>query len=265
MYAFNYHRPRSLSEAAGILSRSADSRPLAGGQTLLPTLKQRLTSVSDVVDLGALAELKGIAVSGSSVTIGATTRHAEVARSGDVARAIRALAVLAAGIGDPQVRNMGTIGGSVANNDPAADYPSAVLALDATIHTNKRTIRADEFFKGMFETALNAGEIITKIEFPIPKRAGYAKFPNPASRYAIVGVFVAETSRGVRVAVTGAGPSVFRAQGIEAALAGRFDPASIEKAEVPAAGLNADMHASADYRAHLIKVMAKRAVKAALA
>jgi carbon-monoxide dehydrogenase medium subunit len=265
MYAFNYHRPRSVSEAAGILSRSSESRPLAGGQTLLPTLKQRLTSVSDVVDLGAIPELKGIAVSGSSVSIGATTRHVEVARSAEVAKAIRSLAKLADGIGDPQVRNMGTIGGSVANNDPAADYPAAVLALDATIHTNKRTIRAEDFFKGMFETALNAGEIITKIEFPIPKRAGYAKFPNPASRYAIVGVFVAETGRGVRVAVTGAGPSVFRAQSIEAALAGRFEAASVDKAEVSAAGLNADMHASAEYRAHLVKVMAKRAVKAALA
>lgn len=263
MYQFEFHRPKSLAEAAALLEANEDAKALSGGQTLLPTLKQRLASPSDVVDLSAVPELKGVSVSGDTVTIGAFTRHVDVAKSAEVAKAIPALSQLAAHIGDPAVRNRGTIGGSVANNDPAADYPSAVLALNATIHTNKRTIAADDFFKGLFETALDAGELIVKFTFPVPKRAGYAKFPNPASRYAMVGVFVAETASGVRVAVTGAGPGVFRAKEIEAALAGSFSAASLDGVKVPSAGMNSDMHGSAEYRAHLVTVMAKRAVAAA--
>jgi carbon-monoxide dehydrogenase medium subunit len=263
MYQFEFHRPKSLAEAAALLEANEDAKALSGGQTLLPTLKQRLASPSDVVDLSAVPELKGISVSGDTVTIGAFTRHVDVAKSAEVAKAIPALSQLAAHIGDPAVRNRGTIGGSVANNDPAADYPSAVLALNATIHTNKRTIAADDFFKGLFETALDAGELIVKFTFPVPKRAGYAKFPNPASRYAMVGVFVAETASGVRAAVTGAGPGVFRAKEIESALAGSFSAASLDGVKVPSAGMNSDMHGSAEYRAHLVTVMAKRAVAAA--
>ncbi len=262
MYQFEFHRPKSLSDAVAVLEANEDAKALSGGQTLLPTLKQRLAAPTDVVDLSGVAELKGISVSADTVTIGAFTRHVEVAKSAEVAKAIPALADLAAHIGDPAVRNMGTIGGSVANNDPAADYPAALLALGATIHTNKRTIAADAFFKGLFETDLGAGELITKFTFPIPKKAGYAKFPNPASRYAMVGVFVAETASGIRAAVTGAGPGVFRSKEIEAALAGGL-AASLDGVKVPATGLNSDMHGSAEYRAHLITVMAKRAVAAA--
>lgn len=263
MYAFNYHRPKDVAEAVKLLGQKPEAKLLAGGQTLLPTLKQRLASPSDLIDLGGISDLRGVSAGGPSVTVGASARHGEVAASKDVAKAIPALAALAAGIGDPQVRNMGTIGGSIANNDPAADYPAAVLALNATIHTNKRKIAADDFFKGMFETALQADEIIVKVEFPIPERAGYAKFPNPASRYAVVGVFVAKTGAGVRAAVTGAGPCVFRQKDIEVALAKKFAPESLNGIKVPANGLNSDIHASAEYRAHLIGVMAKRAVEAA--
>jgi carbon-monoxide dehydrogenase medium subunit len=263
MYGFNYHRPASMADAARLLSGAGEGKLLAGGQTLLATLKLRLAKPSDVIDLGGLAELRGITVSEGGVTIGATTRHAEVAASADLARAIPALAKLAAGIGDPQVRNMGTIGGSLANNDPAADYPAAVLGLGATIYTNKRRIVADDFFKGMFETALASDEIIVKIEFPSPKRAGYMKYPQPASRFALVGVMVAETASGVRVAVTGAGPSVFRSKEIEAALSRQFAPAALDGVKIPSAGLNGDIHASAEYRAAMIIVMAKRAVQQA--
>lgn len=264
MYAFNYHRPSSLADAAKLLGNASDGKFLAGGQTLLPTLKQRLASPSDLIDLTGIAELGGISAAGGTVTIGATVKHAAVATSADVKKAIPALAALAGGIGDPQVRNMGTCGGSVANNDPAADYPAAVLGLGATVHTNKRKLAADAFFTGMFETALEEGEIITRIEFPVPKRAGYEKFVNPASRYAMVGVFVAETAGGVRVAVTGAGPGVFRHAAMEAALAKSFSPDALKGIKTDAGAMNNDIHASAEYRAHLVGVIARRAVQKAL-
>lgn len=262
MYEFAYTRPNSLADAA--TQRGAESSYLAGGMTLLPTLKQRLARPDKLVDLSAIAELKGISISGGVLTIGAMTTHAEVASSADVKKAIPALAVLAGGIGDPQVRNRGTLGGSIANADPSADYPAAVVALNATVHTNKRQIAGEQFFKGLFETALEQGEIIVKVSFPIPKRAGYCKFPNPASRYAVVGVMVADTGSGVRVGVTGAGASAFRAKDFEAALAKTFSADSIANISVSASGLNTDLHATADYRAHLVGVMARRAVAAAL-
>ena len=264
MYPFNYQRAKSVADAAGAVSKNADAKLLAGGQSLIATLKLRLARPSDLVDLGAIDELRGIQVDGGSVTIGAMTRHAEVAASADVKKAIPALAALAGGIGDRQVRNMGTLGGSVAHNDPAADYPAALVGLGATVNTNKRRIAADQFFKGMYETALDAGEIITSVTFPRPKRAAYMKFKNPASRYAIVGAFVADTGSGVRVAVTGAGPCVFRVAEMEKALAAKFAPESVASIHVPEKGLNSDLHAKADYRAHLITVMAKRAVEAAM-
>ena len=263
MYNFSYHRPSSVAEAATALSGADDGKLVAGGMTLIPTMKQRLAEPSDLVDLGAIGDLKGISVSGDTVTIGAMTTHAAVASSADVKSAIPALAKLANGIGDPAVRNRGTIGGSVANNDPAADYPGAVLGLGATVKTNKREITADDFFEGMFETALEDDEIITGFSFPKPQKAAYAKFPNPASRYALVGVFVAQTSGGVRVAVTGAGPCVFRATALEQALSSNFSPSALDGVSVDASGLNNDIHASAEYRANLITVMAKRAVTAA--
>ena len=264
MYSFKYQRAKSVSDAAAVISKNADAKLLAGGQSLVATMKLRLSRPSDLVDLGAIGELRGIKVEGNAVTIGAMTRHAEVAASAEMKKAIPALASLAAGIGDRQVRNMGTLGGSVAHNDPAADYPAAVLALAATINTNKRKIAADQFFKGMFETALAAGEVITSVTFPCPKRAAYMKFKNPASRYAIVGVFVADSGNGVRVAVTGAAPCVFRVADMEKALASKFAPESLAAIKVPEKGLNSDLHAKADYRAHLITVMARRAVEAAL-
>jgi aerobic carbon-monoxide dehydrogenase medium subunit len=264
MYQFNYHKASSVADAAALLTRNADAKLLAGGQTLIAAMKLRLAAPPDLVDLGAVAELRGIKVDGGTVSIGAMTSHAEVAASKEVAQSIPALATLAASIGDRMVRNMGTIGGSVANNDPAADYPAGVLGLGATVNTNKRKIAADQFFKGMYETALEPGEIITSIGFPVPKRAGYAKFKNPASRYAIVGVFVSEGGGGVRVAVTGAGPSVFRVPEMEKALASKFSPDAVAGIKVAAGGLNSDIHASSEYRAHLVTVMAKRAVQAAL-
>jgi len=263
MYEFNYHKASSVADAAAKLAAAADAKLMAGGQTLIAALKLRLASPSDVIDLRGIAELRGIRKDGGAISIGALTTHAEVAASKDVLQAVPALASLAASIGDPMVRNMGTLGGSIANNDPAADYPAGVLALGATVHTNKRKIAAGDFFTGMYETALQAGEIITSVSFPLPKRAGYAKFKNPASRYAIVGVFVAETANGVRVAVTGAGPCVFRVPELEKALASRFSADAVANIKVAATGLNSDMHASAEYRAHLITVMAKRAVEAA--
>ena len=263
MYAFEYHRPETLSAAVTDLA-NPDAKVLAGGMTLLPTMKQRLASPAALIDLKNVHELAGITREGDNLVIGATTRHAEVARSKDVETAIPALASLAGLIGDPHVRNMGTIGGSLANNDPAADYPAAALALGATIVTNKRRIEAKDFFTGLFETALEPGELITKVSFPVPQKAAYMKFRNPASRYAMVGVFVAKTASGVRVAVTGAGSSgVFRAEPFEAALSTNFSPSALEGVSVPASGLNSDIHADADYRAHLIGVMAKRAVEAA--
>jgi carbon-monoxide dehydrogenase medium subunit len=261
MHNFSYQRPASLAEAAKLLS--GEAKLLAGGMTLLPTLKQRLAQPSVLVDLGAMAELKGIKAEGGGITIGAMTTHAEVAQSAEVKRTIPALAVLAEGIGDPQVRNRGTIGGSISNNDPAADYPAGLVGLGATVITNKRKIAADDFFKGLFETALGDGEIVTAVSFPKPEKAGYAKFPNPASRYAMVGVFVAKTGGGVRVAVTGAGPSVFRVPDMEKALAGGFSADAVKSIKVASKNLNSDMHGSAEYRAHLVSVMAARAVAAA--
>jgi len=236
---------------------------MSGGMTLIPTLKQRLARPSDVVDLGGIKELAGIKVEGNNVVIGGMTRHYDVATSADVKKMIPALADLAGHIGDPAVRNRGTIGGSVANSDPAADYPAAVLALGATITTNTGKHEADKFFKGLFETALTDGELITSISFPKPEKAAYVKFPNPASRYAMVGVFVAKTAAGVRVAVTGAGACAFRVKAMEDALNKNFSSAAIKDIKVPADGLNSDIHASAEYRAHLVNVMARRAVDAA--
>jgi carbon-monoxide dehydrogenase medium subunit len=262
MHAFKYHRPSSLNDAAALAK--GDAKLLAGGQTLIQTMKLRLASPSDIIDLGTIKDLAGIKSDGKTVTIGAMTRHADVEHSADVKKVIPALAALAGMIGDRQVRAMGTIGGSLANNDPAADYPAAVLGLGATVVTNKRKLSPDEFFKGMFTTALGAGEIITAVSFPVPKRAAYTKFKNPASRFAIVGVFVADFGSSVRVAVTGAGPGVFRQADMEKALAAKFAPESVANIKVKQDGLNTDLHASAEYRAHLVTVMTKRAVEAAL-
>jgi aerobic carbon-monoxide dehydrogenase medium subunit len=264
MYAFSYHRPTTLRAAASLLAKQEEAKLLAGGHTLLPTMKLRLASPKNLVDLATVEGLVGIEVKGRAVVIGAMTRHADVATSASVGEAIPALAELAGMIGDPAVRARGTIGGSVANNDPAADYPAACLALGATIVTNKRKIAADDFFTGLFDTALEEGEIITKISFPVPARAAYVKFRNPASRYALVGVFVAKRGREVRVAVTGAGADgVFRHKDAEAALAARFQAKSLDGIKIAAKGLNGDIHASAEYRAHLIDVLTRRAVAAA--
>ena len=265
MYEFNYQKAGSVADAVARLAAATDGRVLAGGQTLIASMKMRLVAPSDLIDLAGAPGLAAIETAMGGLKIGAMATHASVAASPAVLEAIPALAALASGIGDRMVRQMGTIGGSVANNDPAADYPAAVVALGATVHTNKRQIPADGFFKGMYETALDTGEIITAITFPVPQRAAYIKFKNPASRYAVVGVFVAQTATGVRVAVTGAGPGVFRVPAMEAALAANFSSAALAGITVPAADLNSDMHASAEYRAHLIGVMAKRAVDAALA
>jgi carbon-monoxide dehydrogenase medium subunit len=263
MHSFTYHRPATLKEAAALLA-GKDTKPLAGGHSLLPALKLRLASVGALVDLSQVKGLADIAVKGKTLVIGAMARHAQVASSADVKKAIPALAALAESIGDPHVRNAGTIGGSIANNDPSADYPAACLALNATIVTNKRQIPADKFFRGLFETALARGEFITQVIFPLPKRAGYAKFPNPASRYAMVGVFVADQDGEIRVAVTGAGEDgVFRATDMEAALKKHFAPSALDGIKVPVKGIMSDIHADAAYRAHLVGVMAKRAVLAA--
>jgi carbon-monoxide dehydrogenase medium subunit len=263
MYDFAYHKPASVADAVKLLGADGEAKALAGGQTLIPTLKQRLARPTAVVDLGAIKDLAGISVAGGKVTIGAMTKHADVAASADVKKAIPALAVLAGGIGDPAVRHRGTIGGSIANNDPAADYPAACMALGATIKTNKREIAADDFFRGMFETALEAGELIVSVSFPVAEKAAYMKFDQPASRYALVGVFVAKTAGGVRVAVTGAAASVFRWKEAEAALSKNFAATALDGVKASADGLNSDIHGSAEYRAHLIGVMAKRAVAAA--
>jgi carbon-monoxide dehydrogenase medium subunit len=263
MYNFNYHQAKDVDEAAKLVTGAEEGKLMAGGMTLIPTLKQRLAKPSDIVDLGKIADLKGIKKDGNTIVVGAMTRHFDVANSDVVKSAIPALAYLASHIGDPAVRNRGTMGGSVANNDPAADYPAAVLALNATVITNKRKIAADDFFKGMFETALQDGEIITSFSYPIPEKAAYMKFPNPASRYAIVGVFVAKTGGNIRVVVTGAGPVVFRQKEMEAALAKSFTADVIKPIVQKQDGLNSDIHASAEYRAHLVGVMARRAVAAA--
>ena len=263
MYNFSYQRPSSLADAEAALAAAEDGTIMAGGQTLLPTMKQRLASPSDVIDISRIAELSGISSDGASVTIGATTTHAAVASSADVQGAIAALAAVAGLIGDPQVRNMGTLGGSIANSDPAADYPAAVLGLGATIATNRRQIAADDFFLDLFETALGDGEIVRSVSFPVPQKAGYAKFPQPASRFAMVGVFVSQGSGGVRVAVTGAGACAFRVADMEAALGGNFSASALDGISVSADNLNSDIHGSAEYRAHLVTVMAKRAVDAA--
>ena len=264
MYETNYHRPSSVESAVELLKANPDAQPLAGGQTLIPTMKSRLAAPSDLVDLRHIEALRGVRQDGARITIGAATTHAEVASDAVLQSACPGLARLAAHIGDPHVRHMGTLGGSVANNDPAADYPSAMLALDATIHTSARDIKADDFFVGMFETALDEGEIITAISFEPPEKAAYAKFPNPASLYAMTGVFVAKHASGARVAVTGAGSDgVFRQGDMEAALSADWSAAALEGVEVSAEGLMEDLHASAAYRASLIKTMAKRAVAAA--
>lgn len=256
MYPFNYHKPASVEDAAALMADATDGAFLAGGMTLIPTLKQRLASPSDLIDLAGVASMRGIERNGDTHSIGALTRHAEVAGSS----AIPALADLASRIGDPHVRNRGTIGGSVANSDPAADYPAALVALDASIRTNKRSIAANSFFIDLFETALDEGEIVTAVDFRIPDVAAYEKFPNPASRYAVVGVMVARCGDGVCVGVTGAGPCAFRATALEEALAADFSPDSLNDVPIDHGAFNADLHASAEYRAQLVRVLAKRAV-----
>ena len=267
MYSVTYHRANSIADAAKLL-KTGDAKLVSGGMTLIPAMKTRLAAPSDLVDISKIATLKGIKVSGKTVTIGAVTTHFEVSTDAKLQKACPALAELAAMIGDPAVRHRGTIGGSIANNDPAADYPAALLALGATIVTNKREIAADKFFKGLFETILKDGEIVTAVSFTAPAKAAYQKFRNPASRYAIVGVFVAKGKANgkdeVRVAVTGAGDNgVFRAKAIEAALTKSFDATAVSGIKLASDNLMTDIHASADYRAHLIGVLAKRAVAAA--
>jgi CO/xanthine dehydrogenase FAD-binding subunit len=265
MYSTSYHRASSVSDAAAQFTAAEEAKYLAGGMTLISTMKQRLASPSDLVDLRHVAEMKGITVNGSKVRIGAGTTHFDVSNSSALRSVCPALTALAGMIGDPHVRHMGTIGGSLANNDPAADYPAAVLALDARVITNKRTIAADDFFQGLYDTAVEEGEIITAIEFDAPAKAGYSKFPNPASRFAMTGVFVAKpASGGVRVAVTGAGSDgVFRHKGMEEALAANWSPDAVAGQHVDAADMLSDIHGSSEYRANLVKVMAKRAVVAA--
>ncbi len=263
MYDFTYKKAGSIDDATASHGAADEARYMSGGMTLLPTLKLRLDKPSDVIDLAGIDGLAGITVDGGTVTIGGMTRHAAVAASAEVQNAIPALAKLASGIGDPQVRNRGTIGGSIANNDPASDYPGAVLGLGATVVTNSREITADDYFQGLFETALADDEIITAVRFPTPEKACYMKFAQPASRFSLVGAFVAKTSGGVRVAVTGAGQNgVFRMTAMEQALDANFSADAIANIAVPDADLNSDIHGSAEYRAHLVGVMAKRAVAA---
>ncbi|MEO3470871.1 xanthine dehydrogenase family protein subunit M [Roseomonas sp. CAU 1739] len=262
MYDFAYHKPATVADAVKLLA-DPDAKAVSGGHTLLPALKHRLNKPSALVDLSGIAEMKGIKRVGNAIVIGALTRHVEVANSAEVKAAIPALAYMASHIGDVQVRNRGTMGGSVSNNDPAADYPGAVLGLGATIHTSKRKIAADDFFLGMFTTALEADEILTAIEFPIPDKAGYAKMKNPASRYVMAGVFVCKTGGAVRVAVNGAAPCVFRQADMEMALSANWSAEALAGIKQDAEGLNGDIHGSAEYRAHLVGVMAKRAIAAA--
>lgn len=260
MYAFEYTRPGTLAAARDFLVANPDAKLLAGGMTLIPTLKQRLAQPSHLVDIAGLPELRGIEIKGGELWIGAATRHYDVAGSQAVGKAIPALAELAGLIGDPQVRNQGTLGGSVANNDPSADYPAAVLALDAVVVTDRREIAAEEFFQGMFATALEPGEIIVRLKFPVPRHAAYTKFPHPASGYAMAGVFAADTRDGVRVAVTGAGPGVFRWNEAEAALGKEMSAAALDGMMPDPEGLNEDIHATREYRANLVRVMAQRAL-----
>jgi carbon-monoxide dehydrogenase medium subunit len=262
MYAFEYQRAKSVAEAAEAIRRTG-GKALAGGQSLVGAMKLRLANPGTIVDIGGIGELKGIRQEGTSIVIGAMNTHADVASSAVVKKAIPALAALAEVIGDRQVRNRGTLGGSIANNDPAADYPAAILALNATVQTAKRKIAADDFFKGMYETALAADEIILSVSFPVPQKAAYEKFRNPASRFALVGVFVAQTQGGVRVAVTGAASHVHRATAIESALAKNFTADAAKAVKISPDGLNSDLHGSAEYRAHLVSVLASRAVVAA--
>ena len=264
MYSTTYHRPATVADAVKLLKKADDGKLLAGGQTLIPAMKTRLAAPSDVVDLRHIKELKGIKVSGKNVTIGAGTTHAEVASNEKLMKVCHSMCDLAGHIGDPHVRHMGTIGGSVANNDPAADYPAAMVALGATIHTNKREIAAEKFFTGLFETALKDDEVVTAVSFTAPAKCGYEKFRNPASRYAMTGVFVAKGKDGVRVAVTGAGDDgVFRSKEIEAALSKKFDASALDGVQVSSRNLMSDIHASAEYRANLVVVMARRATTAA--
>ena len=262
MYNFDYEKAASADDAVKAAGGSDDVMYLAGGMTLIPTLKLRLTQPEKVVDVGGIGDMKGISVSGDTVTIGAATTHADVAGSDDVKKAIPALAKLASLIGDQQVRNRGTIGGSIANADPAADYPAAVVGLGATVKTNKREIAGDDFFTAMFETALEPGELITSVSFPVPEKADYQKLANPASGYAMVGVMVAKTKDGVRVGVTGAGPSAFRASAIEDALGSDFSSDAAKGVTMSSDDLNNDLHATAEYRASCISTLAARAVKA---
>jgi aerobic carbon-monoxide dehydrogenase medium subunit len=266
MYNFTFHRPTTVRQAAGLLARNPEAKLLAGGHSLLPVMKQRLAQPSALIDLSLVEGLSGVELKGRSVVIGAMTRHADVARSEVLKEHFPALASVPGSIGDPQVRNRGTIGGSIANNDPNADYPAALLGLGATVITNKRRIAADDFFQGMFTTVLEDGEIITKISFPIAKKAGYEKFKHPASGFALVGVFVSKRGPEIRVAVTGAGANgVFRVPSFEEALKKRFAAKSLEGLSIPATGMNSDIHASAEYRAHLVGVLARRAAVKATA
>jgi len=261
MYEFKFHRPTTVRQAAGLLARQEEAKLLAGGHTLIPTMKLRLAGPKHIVDMSQIEGLSGIEMKGRSLTVGALTKHVEVATSPVVKENIPALAELASLIGDPAVRHRGTIGGSIANNDPNADYPAAVLGLGATIVTNKRRIAADEFFKGLFETALEPDEIIVRVQFPKVNKAAYVKFPNPASRFALVGVFVSKRGSEIRVAVTGAGSNgVFRVTAFEEALKKRFGVKSLDGMTVPADGMSSDIHGSAEYRAHLVGVLARRAV-----
>lgn len=264
MYSTNYHRASSVADAVKLLEQADDGKLVSGGMTLIPAMKTRLAAPSDLVDLRHVAELKGVTIAGGKVTIGAGTTHAEVAAHAELRSVCHAICDLASHIGDPHVRHMGTIGGSIANNDPAADYPAAMLALGAVIVTDRREIAAEQFFTGLFETALEDNEIVTAVTFTSPDKCGYAKFPNPASRYAMTGVFVAKRGSEVKVAVTGAGDDgVFRASEIEAALSANFDPSALADMSVASSSLMSDIHASAEYRANLVVVMAKRAVAAA--
>ncbi len=260
MKSFNYHSAKDSKEASKL--SSSNSAFLAGGMTTIPSMKLGLASYKDIIDIKNIKKLSGIKISGKSVTIGATTKHVEVANSKDIKKSIPSLAALAEGIGDPQVRNRGTIGGSIANNDPSADYPSACIALDATIHTNDRKIEASKFFKGMFETALKKGELIEAIEFKIPEKSSYQKHPNPASRYAVVGVYIAKHKSGVRVAVTGAKPCVYNDNDLSKALDSNFSVSSVAGMKLKSSDMNSDMHASAEYRANLVVIQAKKAVEA---
>ena len=260
MKTFNYHSAKDVKEASKLAS--PNSAFLAGGMTTLPSMKLGLASYKDIIDIKRIKKLSGIKVSGKTVTIGATTKHAEVAHSKEVKKAIPSLAALAEGIGDPQVRNRGTIGGSIANNDPSADYPSACIALNATIHTNNRKVSADKFFTGMFETSLKKGELIEAVEFQVPEKSCYKKYPNPASRYAIVGVYVAKHKDGVNVGVTGAKSCVYNDENISGALSKSFSSSALDNVKISSSGMNSDVHASADYRANMVKIFAKKAVEA---